>query len=100
MTYTFGDALVALKQGRRIARRGWNGVGMWIMLLKTSAPGPIGEAGKYRTRALDGGRYYTDDGCVFDVQDCIGMKTSVGTIQPGWVASQADLLAEDWEILP
>ena len=74
---TFGDAIKAMKQGHRVCRKGWNGKGMWIVLLKA------------------GNAMYKD----YDMQDCIGMKTADNNMQPGWLASQADMLAEDWETL-
>jgi hypothetical protein len=77
----FGDALVALKGGKRVARAGWNGKGMWLVLI------------------MPGNAMHTSAAGAFDMQPCIGMKTAQGTMQPGWLASQADMLAEDWEIL-
>ena len=74
---TFGDALEALKQGERIQREGWNGKGMWLKLIPAGNASYLGYA----------------------MQDCIGMKTATGVMQPGWLASQADILAEDWVIL-
>lgn len=76
---TFGQALEYLKSGHRITRPGWNGRGMWLVLLEF---GP-------ELRCL--GR---------KVNDCIAMRTVDDTIQPGWLASQADLLAADWIALP
>jgi hypothetical protein len=73
-TMDFSDALRSLKRGNRIARRGWNGRGMWLVLIK---PG----AATFRG---------------YDMQPCIGLKTAGGEMQPGWLATQADLLAEDW----
>ena len=35
----------------------------------------------------------------FPMQDCIGMKTADDKMQPGWLASQADMLAEDWIVV-
>ena len=72
----FGVALELLKAGEKVARAGWNGKGMWIVLI----PGDI--------RA--------DNGIMMP---CIGMKTAQGAMQPGWLASQADLLADDWIVL-
>lgn len=75
---TFADAIVALKFGHRVAREGWNGKGMWIVLI------PPGNA-SFRG---------------YDMQPCIGMKTTQNTMQPGWLASQADMLADDWGRVP
>jgi hypothetical protein len=80
MPVTFGDALAALKTGR-VARAGWNGKGMWLTLIR---------AGNAMHTSRHGG---------FDMLDCIGMKTADGKMCPGWLASQTDLLAEDWEVL-
>lgn len=79
MNMTFGDALEKLKAGKRVSRAGWNGKGMWLTLIR---------AGNASFQGLD-------------MQDCIGMKTAspIGEIQPGWLASQADMLAEDWEVV-
>jgi len=71
---TFGDAIALLKQGYKVAREGWNGKGMHITLI------PAGNA-MFQN---------------YDMQDCIGMKTADNKMQPGWLASQSDLLAEDW----
>jgi hypothetical protein len=73
----FGQALEALKEGKRVSRTGWNGKGMWLCLI------PAGNA------MFKG----------FDMQDCIGMKTADNNMQPGWLASQADMLADDWGIV-
>ena len=35
----------------------------------------------------------------YPMQDCIGMKTANNLMQPGWSASQVDVLAEDWGIV-
>ena len=72
----FGQALESLKLGSRVARAGWNGKGMYITLIK---PGNAMHQG-------------------YDMQPCIGMKTADNKMQPGWLASQNDLLAEDWSV--
>lgn len=73
----FGAALVALKCGQKVARSGWNGKGMWLCLIRAG-------------NAMHGG---------FAMQDCIGMKTASNDMQPGWLASQSDMLADDWVIV-
>ena len=82
----FGEAIVALKDGHRVARSGWNGKGMWLFLIK-------GEA--VRQAISD---RYGDEGDGFPVCDAIYMKTADNKLVP-WLASQTDILAEDWEIL-
>lgn len=51
---------------------------MWLVLIR---------AGNAMHRSAAG---------AFDMRDCIGMKTADGAMQPGWLASQADMLANDW----
>lgn len=75
---TFGAALERLKDGAKVARAGWNGKGMWLTLIHP------------------GNAMYTKGGGAYPMQPCIGMKTATGDMQPGWLASQADMLAADW----
>ena len=76
----FGEALEQLKAGDRVCRAGWDGKGMWLVLIHP------------------GNAAHRSAGGVFDMMPCIGMKTAQDTMQPGWLASQADMLAEDWEV--
>lgn len=89
---TFGDALVALKAGRRVAREGWNGKGMWLSL---SGPGvrDVPAGGFWSVNNADHAR---SQGGTAKVLPCITMKTATGEILMGWLASQTDMLAEDW----
>jgi hypothetical protein len=73
----FGDAIAALKAGKRVARRGWNGKGMWLRLIEF-----------YQ---LDGHPYTLG----LKLLPWIGMKTADGAFVP-WLASQTDMQAEDW----
>lgn len=89
---TFGLAVEALKQGLRVARLGWNGKGMWLMLIRGRAVqihhqefGPINEHDhEWRDR-------------VPKLLPWIGVKTSDNGFVP-WQASQSDMLADDWQI--
>jgi hypothetical protein len=91
----FGDALRALQAGKRIARRGWNGKGMWLAYSpgSTALPADRFWAGPNR-------EYANERGGAADVLPCITMKTATGEILMGWLASQSDMLADDWEIVP
>lgn len=81
-TMQFGEAIRMLKQGKRVARLGWNGKSQHIELATCIS-----------YKGLSG-----------DIVNCeheaIGNKAIafVGTsgVQMGWLASQADMLAEDW----
>jgi hypothetical protein len=77
---TFGDAIDALKKGERVARSGWNGKKMWLKLIQPNH--------SIATLSYE-----------YPVQAYIGMKTANDLFQPGWLASQNDMLAEDWYIV-
>lgn len=84
-TMPFGLAIEAVKKGKRISRAGWNGKGQYVEL--ATGIGYVGADGK----------------TVNAEHAAIGNKALafVGTsgVQMGWLASQADMLAEDWQIV-
>lgn len=85
----FGEALKALKAGKRVARSiGWNGKGMFLFLVSGST------FAVNRPPLL--GIY--PEGKMVNYQPHIDMKTAQDMVVP-WVASQSDMLAEDWEIV-
>jgi len=84
----FSDALTAVKLGHKISRGGWNGKGMFLFLV----PGSTFEV----NRAPLLGIY--PKGTKVQYRAHIDMKTATGEIVP-WVASQTDLLADDWEVV-
>ncbi|MBQ8688018.1 MAG: DUF2829 domain-containing protein [Ruminococcus sp.] len=91
----FGQALEALKQGKKVARTGWNGKGMFLYLTGGSIV-PFekltGNAKAYVNEENTG----LSDACICPHID---MKAADGTIVVGWLASQADMLVEDWTIV-
>lgn len=76
----FGQAIEALKKGKKVARKGWNGKGMYLFLAN-------GEDIQSCTSI--------NEKCV----DVICMKTAQNTVVFGWLASQTDMLSEDWVIV-
>lgn len=94
----FGDAITALKNGKIVARSGWNGKGMWLFMQigntvsKDFIPNFKSLPDNVKTKLADRG---TD--VVFNPS--ITMLTATGELQPGWLASQTDMLAEDWQIV-
>lgn len=78
----FGAALAHLKVGQRVARKGWNGKGMYLKFLGH----PFANEGDF----LDAEH--------FALEPTIVMKTAQNTYV-AWTASQPDLLAEDWYVL-
>ena len=80
----FGEALSYLKDGKKIARNGWNGRGMWLRLVEVNA--------------YDVGTKTVEPNETTELLPWIGMKTADNKFVP-WLASQTDVLAEDWVIL-
>jgi len=70
----FGQAIEALKAGHKVARAGWNGKNMWLALQRPDTNSKM-------------------------TLPYIYMFTAQGDLVP-WLASQTDVLAEDWSILP
>lgn len=88
-TFDFGHAIVLLKAGRRVARLGWNGKGMYLFLAKGAATSAVPTQ-----VTISGGPER------LSVDPVVCMRTAHGTIQPGWTCSQADMLADDWTEAP
>ena len=90
----FSEALFYLKDGYKIAREGWNGKGMWICLVPgidhACGDDVFGPQKPYAIKQGNAG---------IKVLPRIDMYTAKGEIQIGWLASQSDLLAEDWCIV-
>ena len=85
--FDFGAALYLLKRGYRMRRRGWNGQGMFVFLVD-------GSTFKVNRPPLD--QFY-EHGTEVTYRPHLDMKAADGTIGV-WLASQTDMLAEDWEI--
>ena len=73
LAFRFSDALTALRDGQRVARAGWNGKGMWIALQVPDTHSKM-------------------------TLPYIYMKTVDDQLVP-WLASQTDILAEDWTVI-
>lgn len=88
---SFSDALFCLKQGKAVARKGWNGKGMFLTLQKGS------EVDGSLMRNENAKNFYGDG----KVKICphIDMKAADGSYVVGWLASQTDMLAEDWVVV-
>lgn len=92
----FGDAIRALKSGKKVTREGWNGKGMWLSLSNAGTM-ELHADGFWSKNNADYARSRPDQCAV--VLPCITMKTASGEILMGWLASQTDMLAEDWEVI-
>lgn len=84
----FGDALSNLKVGQKVARAGWNGKDMFIFLV----PGSQFQVNRPPLLGI------YPAGTIIDYHAHIDMKTADNQVVP-WLASQTDILAEDWEIV-
>lgn len=91
---SFGLALEALQQGKRVSRAGWNGKGMWLVLVPGTPVAHLRDGTPYREAT--------------GLEQCeilphIDMWTVNAegrrAMLPGWLASQSDMLATDWMIL-
>ncbi len=81
----FGLAIEAMKKGKKCRRAGWNGKNQHIELASAIS-------------------YTSPEGVIVNAEhDAIGNKAiafcETSGIQMGWLASQADMLADDWEIV-
>ena len=77
----FGHAIELMKIGFKVARKGWNGKGMFLFLVFPKS---------LETKA---------DVEIYSAQQSIAMRTADSSIVVGWLASQTDMLAEDWHVV-
>lgn len=89
----FGSALEALKQGKKVARHGWNGKGMWLWL----KGGTMVKSEWCHDPALKA--IADNNGGEIEALGTICMKTADNKILSGWLASQTDMLSDDWIIV-
>lgn len=92
----FGDAIEALKEGKKIQRLGWNGKGMWLVLMPALYLPPYNTTDTAR-KVNDRTSKWIGEDAPLDCQPYIAMYTASKQWQPGWLASQADMLAGDWQ---
>lgn len=94
----FSDALSELKNGKKIQREGWNGKGMWIVMMPPLYLPPYSTQDT-NLKVNDRTAKHIGVDSPLDSQPYISMWTSDKKWQPGWLASQADLFAEDWTVV-
>lgn len=99
----FADAIRLLKKGQRVRRAGWNGKGMWLALTEGSdvavvPPNPDAlTPSSFRGAAALLVKHEVRDNV--RIGPHIDMRAADGTLVIGWLASQTDMLAEDWEVV-
>lgn len=92
----FGQAIAALQEGKKVAREGWNGKGMFILRAggytvhkdNLRSGGPITKE-FLESRGLDW----------MIIQPHFDMWTAQNQYQTGWLASQSDMQADDWVVV-
>lgn len=108
----FGEAIAALKDGKRVQRSGWNGKGMWLALTVGTevtatcdnlrhATDPASSYPSLRgaARALALAEWSPGEAGTVRIGSHIDMRAADGSLVIGWLASQTDMLAEDWSIV-
>ena len=86
--FNFGKALELLKEGKKVCRSGWNGKGMFLTLQEGST---VTGSMMRNQPAKD---FYGDR--IVEICPHIDMKAADGSYVVGWLASQTDMLADDW----
>jgi hypothetical protein len=95
---SFGHAIEAAKQGKKIARAGWNGKNMFVVLMPELYLPPYNTTDTAR-KVNDRTAKHIGEDTPLDSQPYFTMFTATGQWQPGWLASQADMLSDDWGIV-
>ena len=107
----FGKAIEVVKEGKLIAREGWNGKGMFVFMRPAdelridfvvnkvkSLPQSVKDYYRQDTVDENGNLLPLEENDVVKFTAYFCMKAADGTIVNGWLASQTDMLAEDWEV--
>lgn len=90
---TFGQAIEAMKQGKKVCRAGWNGKGMYIWIMPGSTVKGCNQIVDPHLSEID-----KAEGEIRFLGS-IRMRTATGDVLTGWLASQTDILSEDWQLV-
>lgn len=100
---TFSEALEQLKLGKKLKRKNWNGKNQFIIqidrdLLENILRGGTDE--KWGDRPWKENSFLNSlETTRFNVTDLLAIKTTANQLQLGWLASQTDMLSDDWEVV-
>ena len=86
----FGQAIECMQNGLKVRRAGWNGKNMHIAIMPGYSEVP---ANSFAAEAMG-----VPSGTPIIVRPYLMMKDAEGCMVPGWLASQTDILADDWEV--
>ena len=93
-----GNAIEAMIVGYKVARAGWNGKDMFIVYMSPLNLPPYNTQGTER-KVNDRTAKWIGENTPLESLGYFAMFTADKKWQPGWLASQSDLLATDWEII-
>lgn len=85
---TFGQAIEAMKDGQKVARAGWNGKGQWLTYVGTG----------FYDVGMSIVNPHHDMDKILRLRPWIGIKTVDDQFMP-WLASQSDMLSDDWRFV-
>lgn len=91
--FDFGEALRKLKEGKKVARKGWNGKGMYLWLLP---PATIKKEWCRDEKLLECFGESDELYCLGSIRMYTHDSTGRTAVLTGWLASQSDMLSEDW----
>ena len=92
-TFSFGEAIKYVKRGLKVKRKGWNGKNIWLWLKPAATIKAEWCKGPMLKEIVDA------NGGEAEALGTICMKTADNKILTGWLASQTDMLCEDWTVL-
>jgi len=101
-TGTFGQAIGSLKNGFLVRRQGWNGKGMFLFMRPWCVLDDktiINEVKSLPWNFKEWVKAHPNDARQRVFTEYICMKAADGSIVNGWLASQTDMLADDWELV-
>jgi len=94
----FGHAIEAARKGLKIARKGWNGKGMFVVMQPAMELPPFNTQGTAR-KVNDRTAKFIGEDAPLDCPPYFCMYSADKKWICGWLASQTDMLADDWEVL-
>lgn len=94
----FGHAIEAAKKGKKIARAGWNGKNMFVVMMPALKLPPFNTQDTNR-KVNDRTAKWIGEDAPLNCVPYFAMYAANGDWVPGWLASQTDMLADDWMIV-
>lgn len=103
-TFNYGKAIELLKQGKLVARENWNGKNMFVFMRpadKLSESFIVETVKSLPAAYKEWVKNHPSESGEVSFSSYLCLKTPNGTVVNGWIASQTDMLSEDWyEVTP